>query len=287
MNDGDRRNVHGVARVCFKGANAALAENDFVVAAGEQVFRGAQQFFDRGRNPAFEQHRLADLAQFAQKIEVLHVARAHLKDVDIRQHQRNLGDLHDLADHEQFEMIARFAQQLQAVNAQPLKRIRRGSRFESAATENARSGFVDQVGDGEQLLAGFDGAGPRHDDDFLAADFNSIRKFDDRAFGTEVSSGQLVGGSDAVNSLHPWQHFDHASVEITRNSDSAKDRLMRTGGTVNLKAELNQSIDHLLDLIFTGRIFHCDDHECARFAWPETQTNEESPLAAFRGSLSL
>ena len=34
------------------------------------------------------------------------------------------------------------------------------------------------------------------------------------------------------------------------------------------KAEVNQLIDHLLDLIFTGRILHCYDHEYARFARP-------------------
>ena len=71
--------------------------------------------------PALEQHRLANLAQFAQQIEVLHVARAHLEDVHIRQHQLDLRNLHDLADHQQFEMIARFAQQFQGVNAESLK----------------------------------------------------------------------------------------------------------------------------------------------------------------------
>jgi hypothetical protein len=35
---------------------------------------------------------------------------------------------------------------------------------------------------------------------------------------------------------------------------------------VDFKAEVNQLIDHLLDLIFTGRILHCDDHELRSFA---------------------
>jgi hypothetical protein len=30
---------------------------------------------------------------------------------------------------------------------------------------------------------------------------------------------------------------------------------------VNFESELNQSINHLLDLIFTGRILHCDNHD--------------------------
>ena len=61
------------------------------------------------------------LAQFAQQIEVLHVARAHLKDVNVRQHERDLRDFHDLADHQQVEMVAGFAQQLQPFLAHALK----------------------------------------------------------------------------------------------------------------------------------------------------------------------
>src|SRR6267143_1327128 len=121
MNDRDRRNVHRVASISFERANAALAENDFVVAAGKQVFRGTQEFFEGGSDAAFEQHGLESLAQFAQQVEVLHVARAHLEDIDIRQHQLDLGNLHDLADHQQFETVARLAQQLQALKTESLK----------------------------------------------------------------------------------------------------------------------------------------------------------------------
>jgi hypothetical protein len=35
---------------------------------------------------------------------------------------------------------------------------------------------------------------------------------------------------------------------------------------VDFKAKVNQLIDHLLDLIFTGRILHGNNHEYARFA---------------------
>ena len=45
----DRGNIHRVARVSFESADAALAQNHFVVAAGENVFRREQQFFDGGR----------------------------------------------------------------------------------------------------------------------------------------------------------------------------------------------------------------------------------------------
>ncbi len=49
-----------------------------------------------------------------------------------------------------------------------------------------------------------------------------------------------------------------------RDPDTAKNSLTRSGGAVDFKPELNQLIDYLLDLIFTGRFLHCNNHECAR-----------------------
>ena len=62
--------------------------------------------------PALQQHRLALLAQFAQQGEVLHVARAHLQDIGVLRHQRNLRLVHHLADHQQAVAVGRLAQQL-------------------------------------------------------------------------------------------------------------------------------------------------------------------------------
>src|SRR5208337_3645967 len=70
MNDWDRGNIHGVASVGFERANAALAQNDFVVASGQQVFGRAQEFLDRSRDPALEQHRLANLARFRRRLKI-------------------------------------------------------------------------------------------------------------------------------------------------------------------------------------------------------------------------
>ena len=77
-----------------------------------------------------------------------------------------------------------------------------------------------------------------------------------------------------MNFLHPRHHFDFAGIEIVGNSDTAENRLALSGRAVNFKAEMDQLIDHLLDLIFTGRILHCDNHEFARLpvrGMPECQ----------------
>jgi len=45
-----------------------------------------------------------------------------------------------------------------------------------------------------------------------------------------------------------------------RDTDAAEHGLARSRGAVNLKAEVNQLIDDLLDLVFASRIVHCNDH---------------------------
>ena len=124
LDDRNSGNIQRVARVGFESADAALAQNHVVVSARHDVFGGEQQLFERGRDAALEQHRFFDLAQFAQQIEILHVARAHLEDVNVGQHQRDLRNLHDLADHQQIEMLAGLAQKLEPFLPHSLERIR-------------------------------------------------------------------------------------------------------------------------------------------------------------------
>src|SRR5262245_50924082 len=96
LDDWDRRNIQRVAGIVLKGANAALAENDLTVAARQKVLGGKQPLFDRCGNASFEEHRFAHFSQFAQQIEVLHVARAHLQDVGMLEEQWNLSLIHYL-----------------------------------------------------------------------------------------------------------------------------------------------------------------------------------------------
>ena len=83
----------------------------------------------------------------------------------------------------------------------------------------------------------------------------------DRAFGAKIAAGEFVRRSDAVDFLHAGQHFDFAGVEIVGDADSAEDSLAGSGGAVDFETEVDQLIDHALDLIFTGRILHGYDHE--------------------------
>ncbi len=65
----------------FKGADTPFAKHHFVIAARHHVLGRKQQLLDGGRDAPLQQDGLAHLAQFAQQVEVLHVAGAHLQNV--------------------------------------------------------------------------------------------------------------------------------------------------------------------------------------------------------------
>ena len=75
---GDGREVERVARVLREGADAALAEDDVVVALGHHVLGGEQPLVEHGREAALEEHGQRRAPGPAQQGEVLHVARADL-----------------------------------------------------------------------------------------------------------------------------------------------------------------------------------------------------------------
>ena len=72
-----------VAGVVVKRADAALAEDDLLVAAGHDVFRAHQQLFDGVGQAALEQDGLVGLAKLLEQVKVLHIPRADLNHVDV------------------------------------------------------------------------------------------------------------------------------------------------------------------------------------------------------------
>ena len=188
-------------------------------------------------------------AQFAQQIEVLHIARAHLEDVDVRQHQPDLRDLHDLADHQHVELIAGLAQQLQSFFAHALKRIRRRSRLESAAAQHARARLRHLLSHGKKLLLRFHRAGPGHHHYLVAADLHSVGKFDDRPLRTKTAPRQFVRRADAVNVLHSGKNFKIAGVKIHPRAHRGQHGLPLAGSAMHGEAHPDQVFHHLLDLL--------------------------------------
>src|SRR5687767_5865677 len=83
LDDGNRRNVERIARVAFERPDAALAEHDARVAAGEDVLGREQPLFDRRGYAAFEKHRRSCPSEIAQQVEALHIACADLQNVRV------------------------------------------------------------------------------------------------------------------------------------------------------------------------------------------------------------
>ena len=99
----------------------------------------------------------------------------------------------------------------------------------------------------------FHRAGPGHDDHLVAADLHPVGKFDDRSLRTKAAPRQFVGRADAVNVLHPGQHFEIASVEVHARAHRGQHGLALAGGAVHGEAHPDQVFDHLLDLLFGCR----------------------------------
>ncbi len=95
--------------------------------------------------PRFKQHRFADLAEFAQQVVVLHVARADLQDIGVLSEQRDLRLVHHFADHQQAAPVRRFAHHFQALFAQALKTVGRTARLERAAADHLRAAIGNDI----------------------------------------------------------------------------------------------------------------------------------------------
>src|SRR6267378_8582720 len=83
LDGGDDGEVERVARKVGKGADAALAKHDVVVALRHDVFGGHEKFVERGGHAALEEDVLFGAAGALEQREILHVARADLNDVGV------------------------------------------------------------------------------------------------------------------------------------------------------------------------------------------------------------
>ena len=79
----DGREIQRVTRVLREGADAALAEDDLIVALGHDVLGSQQPFVERRRKAALQKYGQTRLTRAIQQREVLHVARADLNNVAV------------------------------------------------------------------------------------------------------------------------------------------------------------------------------------------------------------
>ena len=96
LGDGDRREIKCVPRVGLEGPDTPFAEQDVGVAMRQDVLGGKQPFLDAFAHSALQQDRFAASGRFDEKLKVLPVPRADLKDV------RDFRDVLDIPFTEHF-----------------------------------------------------------------------------------------------------------------------------------------------------------------------------------------
>src|ERR1017187_5975540 len=253
LDDRDGGEIEGVARLGLEGADAALAEDDVVIAAGQDVLGGEQE----SRDAAVEQHGFGLLAEVAQQIEVLHIAGADLQDVHILREEGNLGLVHDFADHQQAVAVGGGTEHLQALGAEALELIRRTAGLECTAADDAGAGAGGHLGALLDLVAVLQAARAGHHDDGIAADGEGADAHDGAA-GPKGAAGEFVGRDDAVGFLDTVHDLEDGEIEIVLAADAAKHGVDHAGGAVHVEAEIHQAIDDVLDLLFGGALLHDD-----------------------------
>ncbi len=270
----------------FIGANAALAEDHIVVAAGQDVFARQQQFLNGAGDAALEEHRLAGLAKLAQQIEILHVTGANLEAIDERQHRLDLRNLHHFADHKQSVRIRRFAHELQSRNAHALEGVWRTAGLEGSSAQKAAAGSFDALGGFENLGAVLDGTRPGHDDHLLAAQLDAVPKLHHGAFRAKTTASQLIGRADAMDIKHACEQFKLPQIQAGGGPNPGQNALGCPCGSMNVDSCFHHGIDHCVDLLFGGILLHRYDH-CAFpvsgvFApvpWPDESPPRPEPVA--------
>lgn len=80
---GDGGKVKRISCRLFEGADASFAEDDIVVALAHDVFGAHQPFLNRGGHASLQEDRHIQTADGFQKVEVLHVSRTNLDEVDL------------------------------------------------------------------------------------------------------------------------------------------------------------------------------------------------------------
>ena len=128
LENGNGREIQGVARRGLERADAALAQDDLMVTPIEYVFGGAQEFLDGRHHAALDEHRAVAAPHLGQQAEILHVAGADLQDVGMARHDFDIRRGEHIGHDRQPVLRACFGQQLQALEAQALEAVRRGAR---------------------------------------------------------------------------------------------------------------------------------------------------------------
>ncbi len=168
-NSADIQRISGIG---FVGADAALAQDDLIIAACHDVLGGHQEFFQCIGETALEQNRCVGLAQLLEQLKVLHVAGADLIAVYAAFEQLDVRRVGDFCDDRHAGLFLCDAEQIQTLCLHALEGVRGGTRLPRAATQNGCTLTLYFFSNFANLRLALDRARACHHDDFFAADFH-------------------------------------------------------------------------------------------------------------------
>ena len=250
--------VQRVAHTGLEGTDAALAEDDVLVALGHDVLGAHHELFQRVGEAALEQHRLLLAAHGLEQLKVLHVAGTDLDEVHVLEQGQMLG-VHDLGDDGGTGGTAGQFEQIQALAAHTLEGVGGGAGLEGTAAQQGSTGVLHALGAVGDLLFALDAARACDDREVAAADLHAVH-VDDAVVRVELAVGLFVGLGHAAAGLDDGVGQHPALGDGLGVADEAEDVGIAALGVVDLQAHALQLAAEFVDLDVGGVLFQYDDH---------------------------
>ena len=265
---GDDRKIERVAGEVGERADSPFAEHDVVVALGEDVFGGHQEFVERGGHAALQKNGLPGAASTLEKREVLHVARADLDDVGVFLDEIEGFVVDGLGDDAEAELLADLGEDFEAGETESLEGVGRSPGLVRASAEKARARGFQAFGDGEALRFGFDGAGAGDKSEVGTSGEDVSGRSgdaDDGVFFFDIAGDEFVGLGDG-NAFDDTGHgFQNAKVDGAVVAGDADGGAPGAGDGVSFEAEGFDALANGADLFFGGVGLHDDEHRRKSF----------------------
>ena len=260
VDDGHSGEVEGVAGVLLEGADAALAEDDLLVAARHDILGAHDPLFDGVAQAALEQHRLVHLADGLQQLEVLHIAGTDLHHIHILFKFGDAVLAHQLGNDGQTGGLASLYHVEDALGLKALEGVGRGAGLVGTAAEKGCAARLDALGDAQGLFLALDAAGARHDGDLLLAADLDAAAVDDGIGRVEQAVRALIGRGNAGHVVDPRVREDIALVDLGGVAHKAEDVVILAGNEGDIEALLLEAVHDLFQFFLGGAFFGGDDH---------------------------
>ena len=250
--------VQRVAHTGLKGADAALAQDDVLVALSHDVLGAHHELFQRVSKAALEQHRLFLASDSLEQLKILHIAGTYLNQVYVFKQGQVLG-VHDLGHDGRTGGAARQLEQVQTLAAHTLKGVGRGTGLERTAAQQGSACRLYPLGAVGDLLLALNAARPGDDCKVATADLDTLH-VDNAVVRVELAVGLFVGLGHAAAGLY-HRVCQHPAL---RNGLGIADQTQNMGvaalGIVDLQPHILQLVAELAHLYVGGILFEYDDH---------------------------